>query len=109
VTARQQQLQRYYCGQHHNISDGLQTAPIQNHPAAHLRVSISVSCGNLGDIELQRQHQRPSRQRRRSFGCSPAEIAMTRQDKFTKNQYKKYRSTMTARFVTQYLTTIFQY
>lgn len=39
------------CGQHCNISDGLQTAPIQNHPVAHLGVSISVSCSNLGEIE----------------------------------------------------------
>jgi hypothetical protein len=28
---------------------------MQNHPVAHLGVSISVSCSNLGEIELQRQ------------------------------------------------------
>jgi hypothetical protein len=43
---------------HHNISDVLQTASVQHHPAEHLRVNISVSRSNLGDVELQFQLRR---------------------------------------------------
>jgi hypothetical protein len=41
-------LHHQHCGQHRNISDGLQTAPTQNHSAVHLCVSInmSMSCSN---------------------------------------------------------------
>ena len=61
------------CGQHCNISDGLQTAPMQNRPVAHLGVSISVSCSSWGEIELQRQplsHQHERWRRSRSH-CEP--------------------------------------
>jgi hypothetical protein len=43
-------LHPQHCGQHRNISDGLQTAPTQNHSAVHLCVGInmSMSCSTIG-------------------------------------------------------------
>jgi hypothetical protein len=54
----QRRIQQHHSEQHCNISDMLQTASVQHHPAAHLCVNISVSCSNLGGIERQLQLQR---------------------------------------------------